>query len=70
MRKKIQDISTVCLAGADCFVFCHETSIKMEPVAAMIQLAKGIEEGEKIFDYDHAFFNLKEEVKNQLNANL
>jgi hypothetical protein len=36
----------------------------------MIQLAKGIAEGEKIFDYDQTFINLKEEVKNQPNKNL
>lgn len=69
-RKELQDISTACLDGADCFVLCHETSIGVEPVAAMIQLAKGIAEGENIFDYDQAFINLKEEVKNQPNGPL
>jgi len=35
-RKELQDISTACLDGADCFVLCHETSIGVEPVTAMI----------------------------------
>jgi hypothetical protein len=31
----------------------------------MTQLAKGIAEGENVYDYDQAFINIKEEVKNQ-----
>ena len=34
-RKELQDISTACLDGADCFVLCHETSIGVDPIAAM-----------------------------------
>jgi pyruvate kinase len=34
-RKELQDISTACLEGADCFALCHETSVGVDPVAAM-----------------------------------
>ena len=51
-RKELQDTSTACLEGADCFALCHETSIGVDPVAAMTQLAKGIAEAENIYDYD------------------
>jgi pyruvate kinase len=34
-RKELQDISTACLDGCDSFILTHETSIGIDPVAAI-----------------------------------
>jgi hypothetical protein len=40
------------LEGADCFILSHETSIGLNAVKSMVNLAKAIAEAENIFDFD------------------
>ena len=52
------------MEGADCFILSHETSIGLNPVKAMLNLAKAIAEAENIYDFDQTFANLKADFTN------
>jgi len=62
-RTEMTEISTATLDGTDSFIMTHETSIGINPVKAVVQLAKGIAEAEGIFDYEQAYVNIREEIK-------
>lgn len=62
-RREVSEISSACLDGVDCIMLSHETSCGSNPVEAMTALAKGIAEAENIYDYDQAFTNIKNDLK-------
>lgn len=43
----------------------HETSIGKAPIEATTFLAKAVAEAEGIYDYEQAYVNVKDEVKNK-----
>jgi pyruvate kinase len=51
-RQEMQDITTVCIDGADGFILSHETSFSSNFIDATINLAKGIAEAENIYDHE------------------
>ena len=57
------EISTSCLEGADCFMLSHETSVGKYPIEATIALSKALAEAEGVYDYDQAYINVKDEIK-------
>lgn len=64
-RTEMTEITTATLDGTDSFIMTHETSIGINPIQAVIQLAKGIAEAEGIYDYEQAYVNIREEIKSQ-----
>jgi len=64
-RVELSEVSSATLAGADTFILSHETSIGKNPIEATVFLAKAIAEAENVFDYDQAFVNVREEIKDQ-----
>lgn len=65
LRQEMTEISTATLEGADCFMLTHETSVGKNPVEAATFLAKAVAEAEGIYDYEQAYVNVKDEVKNK-----
>ena len=64
-RNELAEISEATLGGVDGFLLSHETSIGKDPVEATTFMAKAIAEAEGIFDYEQAYVNVKDEVKNK-----
>lgn len=64
-RTEITEITTATLDGADTFVLSHETSCGQNSLEAVVSLAKGIAEAEGIFDYEQAYINIRESIKQQ-----
>ena len=62
VRKELAEVSNMVLAGADCMMLTHETSIGKNPLGALTALAKAIAEAESVYDYDQAYFNQKKYV--------
>ena len=59
-RQELSEISASTLAGVDCFILSHETSIGKNPIDSTTFLAKAIAEAESIYDYEQAFINVRD----------
>jgi pyruvate kinase len=63
LRTELTEITAATLDGADAFILSHETSVGKNGIEATINLAKGIAEAEAIFDYEQAFANNRNDLK-------
>lgn len=58
-RQDAEDVTSSILEGVDSFILSHETSIGKHAVAAVVQLAKCIAEGENICDYEQVYNEIR-----------
>ena len=63
-RRDAEDVTSGVLEGIDAFILSHETSIGKYPVAATVQLAKCIAEGENILDYEQVYNDVRADAIN------
>lgn len=64
-RTEVTEISAGTLDGVDSFILSHETSIGNNAIDSVVTLAKGIAEAESVFDFEQAYVNIRDEIKNQ-----